>query len=523
MDKPDPLLDPDYLPNNLPECHKVIKDLRAEVKRLRAIEDTVALLQKKVAELEKQVRRRNRMVFGKSSAKVPAESLTGTGKAVYDTYKAELDEERARLQLVPDEKGNGGGGRNLPVNGAVERRVRHTITDPSVLACPGCGKQRKSIGRRISSQLDIVKAVCEVLLNEEYSYACEDCDGHVISASKPYQPIDKGKPTAGLIAHIAVAKFDWHLPLYRQERIYTAQSLPIARSSMSRWLSQGAQLLKVITDRMRELMLESRLIQSDATTMPVIIKGLGKTHKGYSWVYRDPRYILYDFTEAHNGDQPERVLHGFKNVLLTDGAAVFNGVIEGGATRAGCSAHAFRYLEDARKEDPEQVDYALAIMKSLFDVEQLAAQLPEQERIDLRQRYAKPRLAALRSWIDEQLPLALPKSAFGEALTYLDNQWEPLGYYADTGFVPNHNNASENAIRPAVLGRGNWLFAGSVAAAHAAAVWMSLIQTCRLHDIDPFEYLKDVLTRLPSTPTSQIDQFLPDVWKADREQRSNPT
>ena len=516
MEKDDRLLDSSYLPDNVPECHQMINSLRAEVKAL--IAETVEQLKQRVADLEKQVRRRNRKIFGQSSAKVPGESLTGTGKAIYNAYKAELDEERARLQLVPDEKVHGGGGRNLPTEGVVERPVEHTITDPNVLACPGCGKQRKAIGCKISSQLDIVKACFEMLQHQEFTYACEDCEGQVISASKPYQPIDKGKPSAALIAHIAVGKYDWHLPLYRQERIYLAQGVPVARSSMSRWLGEGAQLVKPIVDLMHKLMLEARLVQSDATTMPVIVKGLGKTHKGYSFIYRDERYIILDFAEAHNQEQVNGKLQGYEGVLLTDGHDVYNEVVKNGATRAGCSAHAFRYLEDARKEDPEQVDCALAIMKSLFDVEKLGTQLSEAERQSLRARYAKPRLDALHAWKEEQRyrPDFLPKSALGDALTYLDNQWEYLSFYAETGFVPSHNNASENGLRPAVLGRGNWLFAGSVAAANNAAVWMSLIQTCRFHGIDPFEYLTDVLTRLPSTPTSQIDQFLPDVWEANR-------
>lgn len=511
-----PIDDPDYLPGNLPDCHRLIKDLRGEVNRLSAIAEIVDELKQRVVELEKQVRRRNRKVFGQSSANVSAESLTGTGKAVYDRYKAELDEDRANLQLVPDEKFHGGGGRNIPTEGVIERPIKYEITDPTILACPCCGEQRRSIGSSTSYQLDILKTVFEQLQHIEYSYACAKCKGQVISASKPYQPIDKGRSAPGLIAHVAVAKFDWHLPLYRQERIYRAQGVPIARSSMSRMLAEGASLLEIVRDRMHQLLLQSRLVQSDATTMPIIVKGLGKTHKGYEWLYRDHRYIVYDFTEQNNGDHPERMLQGFEGVLLTDGAPVYNRVIAQGATRAGCSAHAFRYLEDARTEDPEQIDYALAIMKSLFDVEKIGTQLSEEQRLAIRERRSKPRLAALRSWIDEQAPYALPKSALGEALTYLQNQWDALCLYATTGFVPSHNNASENGLRPAVLGRANWLFAGSAAAARAAAVWMSLIQTCRLLGIDPLEYLKDVLTRLPSASTADIDQFLPDIWQAAR-------
>jgi transposase len=520
MDSNDRTLDDDYLPDNLAECHKVIKDLRAEVKRLAAIAETVALLQQRVAELEKQVRRRNRKIFGKSSAKVPAESLTGTGKTIYDSYQPNIDAERAALQIVPEEPKHGGGGRNIPKTGVVPRTIEHKITDPAKLACPCCGQQRLVFGFKVSEQLDVIKTAFELLKHVEYKYSCPHCDGQVIEASKPYQPIDKGLPAPGLIAHVAVSKFDWHLPLYRQQRIYLAQSVSIARSSMCRWLKEGADLLRVLVERMRELALASRFMQSDTTSMPVIKNGLGKTHQGCTWLSRDERYIIYDFTENENGEHAERLLAGFNGILLTDGAAEYNRVIKKGARRAGCSAHAFRYLEDAKKDDPEQADAAIAIYKRLFEIEEIGAALSEEERLALRQRQSKPLLADLGIWLDRQLETHLPKTALGEAVTYLNNQWDALCYFADTGFVPMHNNASENGLRPAVLGRRNWLFAGSVDGGHTAAVWMTLIHTCRRHQIDPFQYLKDVLTRLPSTSTSEIDQFLPDVWKANR---INPT
>ncbi len=501
--KPDSPEDPNYLPDNLPECHKLITDLRNRVTSLEA----------RLAELEKQLRRRNRMIFGKSSAKVPATLLTGTGKVVYDQNLSELEAEKANLQIAPEVKKNGGGGRTAPNNAPKLRKIEHKITEPEALACPGCSKPRKVIGFEVSYQLDILKAIFEKLEHIQYKYACSDCEGQVELAPKPYQPIDKGYATSGLIAHIGVSKFDWHLPLYRQERIYLAQTVPIARSSMCRWLKEAADMFDVVVRRMHQLMIQSRLMQSDSTGMPVIKKGLGKTHQGTTWLYRDEKYILYKFTETGEGEHPERVLAGFKGVLLTDAAPVFNGVIENGATKAGCWAHVFRYFEDARKEDPENADYALAIIKSLFDIEQVAAQLSEEECQDLRQRLSKPKLAALKSWADEIRPNVLPKSALGEALTYLNNQWDALCLYADTGFVPSHNNASENGLRPAVLGRRNWLFAGSVEGGHTAAIWMSLVHTCRRLKIDPFDYFKDVLDRLPATPISQIDQFLPDKWK----------
>lgn len=512
-EKPDLPDELNYFPDNVAECHKVIAMLLEREKDFES----------RKAELEKQVRRRNRMIFGKSSAKTPADSLTGSGKDLYNQYKNELDEERRELGLGDDnESPHGGGGRNIPIDGLTEDPKRHTITDEQILACPGCGNLRELFGFNISYQLDILKAVFQNIKHIEYKYSCSKCDGHLLTAKKPPQPIDKGKPTARLVAHVGVAKFDWHQPLTRQERIYLAQSVPVAKSSMCRWLKEGADILDLIVKRMHQLALESRLMQSDSTIMPVIRKGLGKVHKGCMWHYRSEKYIIHDFTEAENGAQPERMLAGFKGVLLTDGAAEFNGVIKGGATRAGCSAHALRYLEDARKENPEQVDYALAIMKSLFDVERIAKHLDERERQALRTRLAKPRLAALRLWLDEQKPYALPKTAFGEAVTYLDNQWDALCFYASTGFVPSHNNASENGLRGTVLGRGNWLFAGSVGGGKTAATWMSIIQTCRLHSIDPFEYITDVLTKLapllPCKADDSLDQFLPDRWKQLREE-----
>jgi transposase len=513
--------DPDYLPDTVPECHKLIKELRGEIARLQEIVKTVETLNERVAELEKQVRRRNRKIFGQSSAKVPAASLTGTGKVVYDQSKEELESERANLELVPEEKTHGGGGRNITKNGPTERPVEHRITDSSKLACPCCGKQRRVIGFNTSYQLDVLQTVFELVKHIEYKYGCPDCEGQIVAASKPYQPIDKGYPAPALIAHVATSKFDWHLPLYRQERIYLSQGVSIARSSMCRWLKGGADELSVIVKRMHELILRSRVIQSDDTTMPVIKKGLGKTHQGYTWLYRgddDYPYIIYDFTETHEGAHPARMLSGFDGILQTDGASVYNQVIDKGATRAGCLSHAFRYFEDARREDQERADHAIAIMKSLFDIERVASGLTEDERKQLRRRLAKPKFADLKVWLDEQI--ALPKEALGEAITYCQNQWEALCLYADTGHVSAHNSNSENGLRPAVLGRRNFLFAGSVEGGHTGAIWMSLIQTCRRLSINPFDYLKDTLTRLPSTPITQIDQFLPDRWKALRENQS---
>lgn len=508
MNENDRLLDDNYLPDNVPECHKLIKDLRTRVKSL----------EERVAELEKQISRRNRMLFGKRSAKTSNTVLTGTGKALYDSNAEDLETEKNRLQLVPEEQKHGGGGRTAPASAPSEVPVEHTITDDAQLACPCCGTLRKVIGFRVSQQLDILQAMFQVLRHIQYSYACPKCQAEVITAPKPEQPIDKGYPTAGLIAHVANSKFNWHLPLYRQQRIYLSQTVSIPRSSMCRWLKEAADLFEIIVKRMHALILRSRFIQSDSSLMPVIKKGLGKAHRGTIWLFRGDEtqpYILYEFTETGEAKHVERMLVGYKGYLLTDGAAVYNSIIQSGAIAVNCWAHAYRYFEDARDSDAELADQALAMIKGLFDIERVAAQLSEEERWQLRQRLSKARLAELKQWLDDQTQMLhfLPKSKFGDAVNYCLNRWQALCRYTENGFLLADNNLSENGLRPAVLGRRNWLFAGSVEGGRTAATFMSIIHTCRRLDIDPFEYMKDVLTRLPSASIAQVDEFLPDRWK----------
>jgi hypothetical protein len=279
-------------------------------------------------------------------------------------------------------------------------------------------------------------------------------------------------------------------------------------------LKQGADLLEIIVRRMHELMLKSRLIQSDGTTMPVLKKGTGKVHSAFTRIYRDHKYIIYNFSDTKSGEYPAAVLKGFKGILLTDGEAAYNEVHRAGAIKAGCSAHAFRKFEEARKEDPDQADVAIGLFKSLFEVEEFAADFSEDDRKSFRAQMSIPMLEELKCWLDDQV--VIPGTLMGEAITYCLNQWNALSFYASTGFVPMHNNASENGLRPAVLGRKNWLFAGSEEGGKTAAIWMSIIQTCRFQKVDPFAYLRDIFCKIADTPVNKIDQFLPDVWKQTR-------
>jgi transposase len=487
-------------PDNVSDCHQLIKELFARIE-----------------ELEKQLSRRNRAAFGKKSAKVDSTLLTGTGKAIHAQTTDELAAEQSRLNIVPNSKQ--GGGRSKPPTSLVTRKEEHHIASDQA-ACPCCGEARTIIGFDVSYQIEFIQSLFENIQHIMFKYACKNCSGQMVTASKPYQPIDKGVAGPGLLAKIATDKFWLHLPLYRQEQVFDALGIPVYRSAMCRWLKENAGLLNPIVQRMRQLILDSRVVQSDATTLPVIKRGLGKAHKGYIWVYRgdsDHPYVFYDYSDTEHSIYPETILKGYTGIVLTDGTNKFNEIIKQGATSANCWAHVHCYFEDAWSADPVEAEFPMSVIKSLFDIERVATTLSESDRFDLRQRLAKPKIDLLKSWLDQAKLTVLPKTKLGEAITYTLNRWPALLVYLEHPFVEISNNASERSIKPMVISRRNWLFAGSEEGGQTAASIMSLIETCKRLRINPFEYMKDVLTRFPSAKISQVDDFLPDRWLASKQ------
>jgi transposase len=488
------------LPETVADCHSLLK-----------------ILIERIADLEKQLSRRNRAAFAKKSAKVDASLLTGTGKAIHEQTTDELDIEKQNLNIVPETKS--GGGRSK-VTGSVNLRNKEHRLEQHQLPCPCCGEVREIIGFEVSHQIEFVQTVFEYIKNIAFKYSCKSCKGQIVTAQKPYQPIDKGIAGPGLLAKISTDKFWLHLPLYRQEQVFDAMNIPINRSSMCRWLKEIADLAQPLVQRMIALTLRSRVVQSDATTLPVIKKGLGKTHRGFVWVYRGDNhfpYVTYDYSNTEHSLYPEKILSGYKGVLQTDGTNKYNAIIANGATSAACWAHVHCYFEDAWSHDPIAAEFPMGVIKSLFDIERVAAGLSDAEKKDLRQRLSKPKLALLKEWLEDTKHIVLPKSKLGEAIAYTLKRWPALLVYLEYPFVEISNNASERSIKPLVLSRRNWLFAGSEEGGHTAATIMSLIETCKRLGINPFEYMKDLLTRFPSAKTSEIDDFLPDRWLAAKQ------
>lgn len=213
-------------------------------------------------------------------------------------------------------------------------------------------------------------------------------------------------------------------------------------------------------------------------------------------------YVCYDYSDTEHSLYPERILKGYKGILQTDGTNKFNGIIKEGATSANCWAHVHCYFEDAWKEDPVAAELPMGVIQSLFDIERVAATLSSEERLDIRQRLAKPKIDLLKEWLDQAKHSVLPKTKLGEAITYTLNRWPALLVYLDHDFVEISNNGSERSMKPVVLSRRNWLFNGSEEGGKTAATILSLIETCKRLNINPFNYMKDVLTRFPSAKTS---------------------
>jgi transposase len=381
-------------------------------------------------------------------------------------------------------------------------------------------------------------------------YACRHCEQNaaeggpqISTAEKPLSPIEKGLAAPGLLAYVIVSKYGDHLPLYRLETILERHGIDIARSTMCDWAAQCADLLRPLHERMVHYVLASKVIHTDDTPVNVLDRNRTQTRTGRFWAYlgdQDHPQTVFTYTASRSRDGPREFLKGWSGYLQADAFGGYDGIyageVGGQVTEVACWAHARRKFYEARTSDAEASTQALAYIRLLYDVEdQAGEQFDEQDeaaehsplsviRQVLRQERAVPRLQQFKAWLQsrqaERGGPVLPKSPMGQAITYTLNQWEALGVYTTDGDLNIDNNAAENALRRVAIGRKNWLFCGSDNGGATAAILFSLIATCQRHKVEPFAYLRDVLTRIAATPISQLDQFLPDRWQAARQTTS---
>ncbi|MEV4698110.1 IS66 family transposase [Pseudomonas brassicacearum] len=431
-----------------------------------------------------------------------------------DTDIAAIEAELEALQPAPVEAKVRQQPKRAPLPPQFPRTLIHHEPDNSHCQC-GCALKR--IGEDASEKLDYTPGVFTVERHIRGKWACEQCET-LIQAPVPAHVIDKGVPTAGLLAHIMVAKFADHLPLYRQEKIFGRAGLPIARSTLAQWVGQTGVQLQPLVEALREAVLAQRVVHADETPVQMLAPGEKKTHRAYVWAYCTTPFsalkaVVYDFSPSRAGEHARNFLGTWNGKLVCDGFAGYKAGFEGGITEIGCMAHARRKFFDLHVANKSQLaEQALHSIGGLYEVERKAKEMSDEDRWRLRQEMAIPIAEKLHEWMLAQRELVPEGSATVKALDYSLKRWVALTRYLNDGAVPIDNNRVENTIRPWALGRSNWLFAGSLRSGKRAAAIMSLIQSARMNGHDPFAYLKDVLTRLPTQRASAIDQLLPHQW-----------
>jgi transposase len=395
------------------------------------------------------------------------------------------------------------------------------VHEPSC-TCPNCGSQMRKLGEDVTEVLEYVPASFKVIRHVRPKLSCRVCET-IVQAPMPSLPIERGRPGPGLLAHVLVAKYADHLPLYRQSGIYAREGVELERSTLADWVGRSAALLDPLVASLRKEIMASDVLHGDDTPVPVLAPGLGKTKTGRLWTYvRDerphggqrPPAAAFFYSPDRKGDHPRDHLKNFKGTLHADGYAGFNGVFETGlVTEAACWAHVRRKFFDVHlaTESPIAKE-ALDRIGALYKIESDIRGKPPDERRRCREEKTMPLLVGLKTWLESTLPKLSGKSDLAAAMRYALNRWDALIRYAHDGRIEIDNNAAERSIRGIALGRKNYLFAGSDTGGERAAAIYSLIETAKLNGLDPEAYLRDVLNRIPDHKINRVAELLPWNW-----------
>ncbi|UZE97201.1 IS66 family transposase [Alkalimarinus alittae] len=508
-------------PNNLPND---VESLKALVQKQQNLLDEkqaeVDKKQARVEQLEEQWRLFLHRKFASQSEKAP-----GQGELFNETEETAEDpilELDAEAILSPETKTKAKTRGRKPLPSELPRvKVIHDLPE-SERQCP-CGCQLSEIGEETSEQLDIIPAKIRVLQHIQKKYACKACEDKVKTAFKPAQPIPKSNASAGLLAHIAVSKYQDALPLYRQEGMFKRVGIHLPRQTLANWVIRSSELLQPLINLMRDQLLASPVIHCDETVVKVLKEpDKPASSQSYMWVQvagpPQQRIILFDYDQSRSGQVPLRLLSGYQGYLQTDGYEGYNAVAsQPGVTQLCCMAHARRKFMEAKKAQPKakaktrsKVDVAIDMIGKLYGLERAYQDATPENRYQMRQEKAKPVLEKLRHWLDKTLPAVPPTTLLGKALNYLHKYWSRLTTYLEDGRLNIDNNIAENAIRPFVIGRKNWLFSDTPRGAHASARIYSVIETAKANGLEPYAYLKQLFTELPRVSSvDDVEALLP--------------
>lgn len=515
------------LPNDIGQLKELVLARTAELAAAKAGLVTKTL---EIEKLKIQIARLKRMSFGASSERMSRE-LEQLELKLEELEAAEAEaqaalevpaaaEEEPAQEAAPAKKQR----RKLP-----EALPRREIVHEPACTCPACGGALRKVGEDVTEILDYVPGRFEVIRHIRPAYSCRKCEA-MAQKPMPALPIPRGQAGPGLLAHVLIAKFCDHLPLYRQAEIYARDGVELDRATLADWVGKVAWLVQPLAEKIGQHVMAGSVIHADDTPVPVLAPGNGKTKEGRFWVYlRDerphagkvPPAVLYRYTPDRKGEHCRSHLASFKGHLHADGYSGFNALYEDKdakpalVTEVACWAHVRRKFFDVHKSNGSPIaKEALDRIGALFDIERAIAGKPPGLRKAARMDKAKPKLDAFAGWFDEQLKLIPGKSELAKAIRYARSRWEALTCYCGDGRLEISNNAAENAIRPLTLGRKNWLFAGSDAGGERAAIFYTLLRTAKLNGIEPEAYLREVFTRIGEHPINDIGALLP--WNIAR-------
>lgn len=493
-------------------AQRLMHDVAARDGRIARQDQLISTKQTHIDQLTHELALYKRWRYGKRSEQLNAAQLSLLEEAL-DEDLAAVEQELEALRDAPAIK-----------QPSTPRRLRLPVQlpridihhEPASSTCQ-CGCVLKRIGEDVSERLDFVPGVFTVERHIRGKWVCDQCET-LTQAPVPAQVIDKGIPTAGLLAQVLVSKYADHVPLYRQEGIFARAGVALPRSTLGDWVGVCGLRLQPLVDALKADMLGRGVLHADETPVQMLKPGAGKTQRAYLWAYTPTSYdslraVIYDFAPSRAGEHCRTFLQDWCGKLVTDDYSGYKAGFATGITELGCMAHARRKFHDLHINHQSQIAaQALELFGGLYGVEREVAELPPAQRRQHRQERALPIAEALHRWLIAQRQRVPDGSGTARAIDYSLKRWEALTRYLDDGDAPIDNNWVENQIRPWALGRKNWLFAGSLRGGQRAAAVMSLIQSARLNAHDPYAYLKDVLTRLPTHPNSRIDELLPHNW-----------
>lgn len=495
------------LPDNVEALKEIVHNLRDRY-------------EEEIKFLREQIRHLRSKLYGRKSEKHVLPPDAGEQLLLFDEPCVEESCDQQTIE-VPSHRRRKPGRKPLPAD-LPRVDVIHDLKDEDKVC--DCGAVMDRIGEEVSERLDIVPAKMTVIRHVRYKYACKQCEGvesessPVKTAPLPAQLVEKGIATPGLIAHVLTAKFVDAVPFYRQEKQFARIGVDVSRANMSNWAIKAAEICRPLLELLREEILSCPLINIDETTVRVLNEpGRLNTSKSYMWLFRGEKSsktaLEYQYHPSRSGDVAADYLDGFAGYVQTDGYSGYDFLDRRpGITHVGCFAHVRRKFKEAADARPKSAkgklgsaDEALSYIRRLYAIEHSARNrelTPEQLLVERRDK-GTPVLEEFKAWLDKKSVQTPPTGLLGQAVTYALSQWDRLIRYVEDPLLRPDNNLAENAIRPFVVGRKNWLFSGNPEGARAGATLYSLIETAKANGLEPYKYLRYLFEKLASAGSTE--------------------